>query len=58
VAKVARDAMMRALDERYPGYELATNVGYASARHLEALRQLGPSPVHRQSFRGAQRLLF
>lgn len=58
VAKVARDATMRALDERHPGYGLGHNMGYASASHLAALRQLGPTSAHRQSFHGAQRTLF
>jgi ribonuclease HII len=58
IAKVARDAVMAELDGKHPGYDLTGNVGYASARHLEALRRLGPSPVHRQTFQGAQRLLF
>jgi ribonuclease HII len=58
VAKVARDDMMRELDRRYPGYGLAHNMGYASDDHREALRRLGPSEIHRRSFRGTQRWLF
>lgn len=50
VAKVARDAMMRELDDRYPGYGLAHNMGYASEDHRTALRKIGPSAVHRRSF--------
>ncbi len=50
VAKVARDLLMVELDERYPGYGLASNKGYGSADHLEAIRRHGPSPVHRLSF--------
>jgi ribonuclease HII len=50
VAKVARDALMRRLDRRHPGYELASNMGYASEEHRLALRRLGPSKVHRRSF--------
>jgi len=50
VAKVARDAIMRELDERYPGYGLARNMGYASEDHRDALRRLGPSAIHRRSF--------
>lgn len=50
VAKVARDAVMQALDARFPGYGLAGNKGYASADHLAALRRLGPTSVHRRSF--------
>jgi ribonuclease HII len=50
VAKVARDAIMRRLDERHPGWGLAEHMGYATPRHLDALRRLGPSPEHRRSF--------
>ncbi|HEX5530495.1 MAG TPA: ribonuclease HII [Methylomirabilota bacterium] len=58
VAKVARDAMMRVWDERYPGYGLAHNMGYASEDHREAIRRMGPSEIHRRSFHGTQRWLF
>jgi len=58
VAKVARDAMMREWDERYPGYGLAHNMGYASEDHREAIRRMGPSEIHRRSFHGTQRWLF
>jgi ribonuclease HII len=59
VAKVARDAMMRACDRRYPGYGLARNMGYGSSGHREALRRLGPCRQHRRSFQGTcQRTLF
>ena len=50
IAKVRRDGMMIELDEQYPGYGFASHKGYATARHFEALRRLGPSPVHRRSF--------
>ena len=50
IAKVHRDAMMREVDERFPGYGFARHVGYATAAHLEALRRLGPCPVHRRSY--------
>lgn len=50
VAKVERDALMVQLDERYPGYHFARNKGYGSAEHIEAIKQLGLSPVHRVSF--------
>lgn len=51
VAKVARDALMGALDMRYPGYGFAQHVGYGTAQHLEALGRLGACPEHRRSFR-------
>lgn len=50
VAKVTRDALMAELDEKFPGYDLAVNKGYGSAEHLDALRRLGLSPIHRRSF--------
>nr|MDJ0868957.1 ribonuclease HII [Myxococcota bacterium] len=50
LAKVHRDAIMRRLDEVHPGYGLGRHMGYATADHLDALRRLGPSPVHRRSF--------
>ena len=54
LAKVARDEHMRELDARYPGYGFAGHKGYPTAAHLAALRQLGPSPVHRLSFAPVQ----
>jgi ribonuclease HII len=50
VAKVARDAMMRRLAAEFPHYGFETNVGYAAPRHLDALREHGPTPAHRLSF--------
>jgi len=50
VAKVHRDATMRRLDERHPGYGFASHKGYATRDHLDALRRLGPTPAHRRSF--------
>lgn len=50
VAKVTRDHLMEELDARYPGYGLAGNKGYGSASHMDAIRTLGPTPVHRMSF--------
>jgi ribonuclease HII len=58
VAKVYRDALMRAYDERYPGYGLGGHKGYASASHLAAIAALGPSPQHRRSFSPMRPLLF
>jgi len=58
VAKVARDGMMRECDVRHPGYGLARNMGYGSAKHRAALRRLGPSAIHRRSFSGTERWLF
>ena len=50
LAKVDRDRRMVELDEIHPGYGFAGNKGYGSADHLEALRRLGPCPLHRRSF--------
>ena len=50
VAKVTRDRIMDALDAQYPGYGFLEHKGYATAAHLDALRRLGPTPVHRMSF--------
>lgn len=52
VAKVSRDALMATLDASFPGYHFASNKGYGSDEHWAAIRALGPSPVHRRSFRG------
>jgi ribonuclease HII len=50
LAKVERDRMIRAWDPVFPVYGLASNKGYSTPRHLAALREHGPSPLHRQSF--------
>ena len=55
IAKVARDNEMVALDKQYPLYGLARHKGYATAFHLEALREHGPSPIHRMSFAPCQK---
>lgn len=51
VAKVYRDRLMSSLDVQYPGYGFARHRGYGTPAHREAIRRLGPSPVHRRSFR-------
>ncbi len=50
LAKVHRDRLCVELDARYPGYGFATHKGYATAEHLEALRQHGACEVHRRSY--------
>lgn len=52
VAKVTRDALMVGYDEVYPGYHLRDCKGYASAAHVDAIRKLGLSEIHRVSFCG------
>lgn len=49
-AKEARDAMMRELDREHPGYGFSEHKGYGTPAHLAALRERGPSPVHRALF--------
>jgi ribonuclease HII len=50
VAKVHRDRLMTELDALYPGYGFASHKGYATAEHQNAIRELGPCPIHRRSF--------
>jgi len=50
LAKVERDRMISAWDPVFPMYGLASNKGYCTPHHLAALREHGPSPLHRQSF--------
>lgn len=54
LAKTFRDALLDHLDQRYPGYGLSRHKGYGTREHMEALRRLGPRPVHRMSFRGVR----
>ena len=57
IAKVSRDREMVALDAQYPGYGLSRHKGYPSKAHLEALRTLGVTPMHRRSYAPVRRLL-
>ncbi len=57
IAKVWRDRLLVRLDRRYPGYHLASNKGYGSRVHQEALQTLGCSPQHRLSFSPCQKSL-
>lgn len=57
LAKVARDNEMVALDAVYPGYGLARHKGYPSQQHLQALAELGATPIHRRSFGPVRRAL-
>lgn len=52
IAKVTRDRIMVEYENRFPGYGFASNKGYGSTEHIEALRRLGPTPIHRNSFIG------
>jgi ribonuclease HII len=50
LAKVTRDRMMLEFDKLYPGYGFAEHKGYGTPQHCEAIRKLGPCPIHRRSF--------
>lgn len=50
IAKVTRDHMMVELDRIYPGYDFASNKGYGSSTHIQALKEMGPCPIHRSTF--------
>ncbi len=52
VAKVTRDRFMLEMDGLYPGYGFAKHKGYPTAAHYAAIRELGPCPIHRRSFKG------
>jgi len=54
VAKYYRDLWMQKLDCEYPGYGLAKHKGYPTAEHRRAIKQLGPSEIHRKTFRGVK----
>jgi len=58
VAKVERDRVMRGHAEIYRGYGFERHKGYGTAAHLEALRRLGPCPIHRRSFAPVAQLEF
>ncbi|MCD6253457.1 MAG: ribonuclease HII [Thermotogae bacterium] len=54
VAKVFRDTLMEIYDSIYPGYGFSSNKGYPTPQHLYALGTLGPSKLHRKSFRSTR----
>ena len=54
IAKVSRDRLMVEMDSTYPGYGFAGHKGYGSAAHMDAIRRLGPSPIHRLTFGGVK----
>ncbi len=57
LAKTARDAFMTAQDAKYPGYGFARHKGYGTALHRAALKELGPTPFHRKTFRPVANLI-
>ncbi len=57
IAKVYRDRLMEDFDSRYPVYRFARHKGYATAVHLRAIREHGPCPLHRRTFKGVREYL-
>ena len=58
VAKVIRDTHMNILDKKYPGYGFTNNAGYGVKLHLDALKTLGVTPIHRQTFKPIHNILY
>ncbi len=54
LAKTAHDALLRELDQQYPGYGFASHKGYPTLEHRLALARLGPCPIHRLTFKGVR----
>ncbi len=54
LAKVYRDWIMQCFHEMYPGYGFNKHKGYGTARHMKAIRQYGPTPIHRMTFKGVR----
>jgi len=57
LAKTGRDAFMVAQDAIYPGYGFARHKGYGTAQHRAALKELGPTPFHRKTFKPVAELV-
>jgi len=57
IAKVYRDRIMAKMDLEYPGYGFASHKGYSAATHMEAIRRLGVTPIHRKSFANVAEIL-
>jgi len=58
IAKVFRDKEMCTLDSLYPGYDFFSHKGYGTKKHLEAIKRLGPSVLHRKSFEPVKSMIF
>ncbi|MGL4873866.1 MAG: ribonuclease HII [Clostridium sp.] len=50
IAKVYRDNLMKEFDKKYPGYGFESNVGYGATKHIESIKDIGPTEIHRMSF--------
>lgn len=57
IAKNFRDEKMHQFDKQYPGYNLKKNAGYPTQEHKDAVKNIGPSPIHRKSFKGVKEFL-
>ena len=57
VSKVTRDNIMKDYDNQYPGYDFTANAGYGTAKHLDGLKKLGVTPIHRISFEPVKSLV-
>jgi ribonuclease HII len=57
IAKVTRDRIMIEYDKLYPGYGFSQHKGYPTLEHRIAVKQLGPTPIHRRSFRGVREFI-
>lgn len=57
IAKVTRDRLMLEYDQSYPAYGFAGHKGYGSSEHMAAIRNHGPCPIHRKTFRGVREYL-
>ncbi len=50
LAKVSRDAYMEEQSKLYPEYDFEHNMGYGTKKHIDAIKELGPTPIHRKTF--------
>ncbi len=57
IAKVSRDIIMNKVDIQYPKYDFAKHKGYGTKDHIEKIKMLGPSPIHRKTFEPIKSLL-
>ncbi|UCG54187.1 MAG: ribonuclease HII [Dehalococcoidia bacterium] len=57
IAKVTRDRIMVEMDTIYPGYKMGQHKGYCTEEHIANLNRLGPSPIHRRSFRPVKEMI-
>lgn len=57
LAKTHRDALMERFAEEFPGYGFELHKGYGTEEHVEAIKRLGPSPIHRRTFEPLKSLL-